>query len=90
MCEYLAWYRYPEPNGTHYLEDDLKQPDKVIEVFDYCQVGLAIITKTGWDFLMKHYGYEKLFQLDKESGWLDCSTIDEFIEWVQYYRSLED
>jgi len=121
MNEVLAYYRYPKPKGTSYFENELKQPDKVIEVFDYCQILRAYIrllrklsedcenvsesgsifailnefpeksiTKAGWDFLIKHYGYEKLFELDKISGWFDCSNIGEFIERVQYECDIWD
>ncbi|MCL1792276.1 MAG: hypothetical protein FWG34_00245 [Oscillospiraceae bacterium] len=83
MKEVLAWYKYPEPKGTYYFEEELKHPDKVTEIFDYCQILLAHISKAGWDFLTDYYGYEKLFLLNKKSGWFDCSAINEFIECVQ-------
>jgi hypothetical protein len=81
--EVLAWYRYPEPKGMNYFESDLMKSEKAIEVFDYCQILLAYISKAGWDFLIKHYGYEELYKLDKISGWFDSPTIDEFIEDIQ-------
>jgi len=83
VSELLAWYRYPVPNGTCYYENELKQLDKVIEVFDYCQILLAYISKEGWDFLITHYGYEGLFVLNDKSGWFDCSTVDELIECIK-------
>ena len=78
MNKVLAWYRYPEPRGTSYSEDDLKQPDKAAEVFDYCQILLAHISKSGWEFLASHYGFEKLFEFDNESGWHRCDSSDEY------------
>lgn len=41
-----------------YTRADLKDPDKVGELFDYCQILEAYITKSGWDFLINHYGYD--------------------------------
>ncbi|MCL2387062.1 MAG: hypothetical protein FWC89_05860 [Defluviitaleaceae bacterium] len=83
MSEVLAWYKYPLPKGTAYFENELKQPSIVIEIFDYCQILLAYITKAGWDFLIEYYGYDRLFILNEKSGWFDCSTIAEFIKYVQ-------
>lgn len=88
MNEVLAWYMYPEPKGKNYYEKDLSNPDIVIEVFDYCQILLAFITKPGWFYLVEHYGYEELFELDKKSCWIDCETIEEFKTWIDYYISI--
>ena len=52
----LAFYLYPfEPNKKfrEYTEDDLKDPKIVEELFDYCQILEAYITKDGWEFLTK-------------------------------------
>ena len=65
MNEVLAWYRYPEPKGKSYFEGDLKNPDIVVEIFDYCQILLAYITSNGWQFLINYYGYELLFDLNE-------------------------
>ena len=79
----LAYYIYPLPAGTKYYREDLVNADVVEQVFDYCQILLAIITKEGWEFLMDAYGYEKLYRIDKRSGWHDCETIEEYILQVQ-------
>ena len=52
----LAWYQWPEPDGTSYFEDDLADPQKVEGLFDYCQILLANITREGWRFLLKTHG----------------------------------
>lgn len=90
MNESLAWYMYPEPRGTHYDEKDLMNPHKVVEVFDYCQILLAYITKSGWEFLVGYYGYEVLYDLDTKSGWQNCESIDEYKECIAYEMSLTD
>ena len=85
----LGFYIYPLPGGTEYTAADLENPDKVIELFDYCAILEGMVTKEGWDFLIDLYGYEKLFQMDKESEliwWAD--SLEEFIEGVKYMRDI--
>lgn len=90
----LAYYLYPFiPNQDvkEYSKEDLMDPKKVEELFDYCQILEAYITKVGWQFLIEHYGYEKLFEIDKRSGWLSDrteNTLEEYIEWVKYEISI--
>ncbi len=62
------------------------------ELFDYCQILEAYITKQGWAFLIEHYGYEKLYEIDKKSGWLGDDTLEEYIASVEYeiYISSEE
>ena len=55
----------------------------VEELFDYCQILEAYITKDGWEFLTKYHGYEQLYEIDKRSGWFDEETIDAFKEAVK-------
>ena len=88
MSKVLAFYRYPEPKGTKYFRGDLTDPNTVIEVFNYCQILLAIITKAGWEFLIDHYGYEKLFELDRISDWKDCNSLTEYKAEIDYEMSI--
>ncbi len=90
MNDVLAWYMYPEPKGKSYFAEDLNNPDTVMEVFDYRQLLLAIITKSGWSYLISHYGYEKLFEINNKSGWLDCESIAEFISEIDYEVSIAE
>ena len=73
-------------------KEDLLKPEKVEELFDYCQILEAYITKTGWQFLIESYGYDKLYEIDKRSGWLsDQSTesnLEEYIERIKYEISI--
>lgn len=50
------------------------------KLFDYMQILLAVVSKEGWDFLIRKYGYERLFEINNRSGWIDSETLDEFIE----------
>lgn len=83
----LAFYFYPfVPNQDikEYTKEDLMNPNKVEELFDYCQILEAYITKSGWKFLIQHYGYKKLYEINNKSGWLDADNLDDFISWVEY------
>ena len=81
----LAFYHYPffeNQKCMEYTRDDLMNPDKVGELFDYCQILEAYITKSGWDFLINHYGYDGLYDIDKKSGWFDAENLEEFKLYV--------
>ena len=83
----LAFYHYPFNDNqeyTEYTKEDLMNPSKVEELFDYCQVLEAYISKSGWEFLIQYYGYEKLYQIDKKSGWLGAETLEEFKSYIDY------
>ena len=41
----LGWYQFPEPEGRGYREEDLRDPALVEELFDYCQILYAVISK---------------------------------------------
>ncbi|MCR5540640.1 MAG: hypothetical protein K6F71_07465 [Ruminococcus sp.] len=89
----LAYYFYPfEPNQNvrEYSKEQLMDTKIVETLFDYCQILEAYITKQGWAFLIDHYGYEKLYEIDKASGWIDADTLEEYKEWVQYYISISE
>ena len=91
----LAYYLYPfvqNRDVREYTKVDLLQPEKINELFDYCQILEAYITKKGWQFLIESYGYDKLYEIDKRSGWLsDQSTesnLEEYIERIKYEISI--
>ena len=91
----LAYYLYPfvqNRDVREYTKVDLLQPEKVKELFDYCQILEAYITKMGWQFLIVSYGYDKLYEIDKRSGWLtersSESSIEEYIERIKYEISI--
>lgn len=87
----LAYYHYPfvdNQDYREYTEEDLMKPEVVEELFDYCQILEASVTKKGWAFLIDFYGYEKLYEIDKISGWLDAETLEEYKAWVQYEISI--
>ena len=74
----LAYYYYPFKGNQElreYTKEELMDPNKVEELFDYCQILEAYITKEGWEFLIRHYGYEKLYEIDKKSGWFDAGGV---------------
>ena len=81
----LAWYQWPEPDGTYYLKDDLCDAERVKELFDYCQILLANITKEGWRFLIKTYGFSRLLAINVESGWFDEKDDQDAIAEIREY-----
>ena len=68
----LAFYLYPfEPHNKsiapiEYTKEDLMNPSKVEELFDYCQILEAYITRPGWEFLIQVHGYEGYTKSIKE------------------------
>ena len=84
----LAFYVYPLPQGTPFTSDDLSVSDNVEKLFDYMQILLAVVSKEGWNFLIQKYGYERLFEINSRSGWIDCETIEEFVEAVKYEKEI--
>ncbi|WP_435261856.1 hypothetical protein [Tenacibaculum sp. nBUS_03] len=76
--ECLAYRKYPEPNGTEYFEYDLKTDQQIIELFDYCQILEAVINKNGWIYLINKFGFEKMFELNNKSGWMNCESLSEY------------
>lgn len=83
----VAYRIYPLPNGRVYTEEDFTTLDDVIGLFDYCQIMEAMISKRGWDFLIKKFGIEELYRADCKSGWYCCETLEEYVGWVEYERS---
>lgn len=84
----LAWYMYPEPTGRYYSQTELKNPETVEEIFDYCQILLAIITGRGWWFLLDTYGVNGLLEINNRSGWFSDESREEAIEDLYYYSRL--
>ena len=84
----IAYRIYPLPNGTVYTEDDIKTVDDIAELFDYCQILEAVITKNGWNYLIEKFGMDKLFLADKKSCWFDCDTMDEFKNAIEYEKNI--
>lgn len=74
----LAFGIYPLPDGTRYRKQDLMDKEVVETLFDHCQILQAAIFEDGWKFLLSYHGYDVLFAINKQSGWFDCETIDEF------------
>ena len=84
----IAYRIYPLPNGTVYTEDNVRTIDDVVEIFDYCQISEAMISKKGWNYLIERFGTEKLYQADKESGWFAGDSVEDFICELEYERSV--
>ena len=78
----LAYYCYsPAPCGNYreISAEELKDPKKVESLFNLCQIYEANITADGWHFLIGQYGFQRLYEIDKESGWFDEDTLEEYV-----------
>lgn len=81
----LAFYHYPfvQNQGIReYTKADLSHASKVEELFDYCQILEAYITKSGWEYLIRRYGYDGLYEIDRRSGWFDTDSLEEFEQCI--------
>lgn len=84
----LAFYICPDPDMNcserrEYSQEELSDPKKVEELFDYCQILHAYITEDGWSFLISHYGWEKLYEINNLSGWFDAENTDDYKDYVK-------
>lgn len=86
----LAFYLYPfEPRNesiapVEYTKEELMSPSKVEELFDYCQILEAYITRAGWEFLIQVHGYEGLYKINQRSGWFpEEESLEEFKLTIQ-------
>ena len=75
----VAFRIYPLPNGKTYTEEDVKTLKDVEELFDYCQIYEATISNEGWNFLIDTFGIEGLYKADKQSGWFNSGSLEEFV-----------
>jgi hypothetical protein len=71
--ELLATTTCPAPGGTRYVERDLCDPDKVVELFACAHLSLARITREGWRFLWSQYGLEGLLAVNRCAEWFDVA-----------------
>lgn len=81
---YMAWYKYPEPQGKEYSEQDVENQSIVQEIFDYCQINLAIISKYGWKKIIQFHGVSAILDINRKSGWFDGDDDREALEDIKY------
>ena len=78
-------------NIEEYTKQDLIDPEVIKMICRcYCYYGIHI-TRSGWEFLIEHYGYEGLYKIDKScgNGFYDqrsseCAdnSLEEYIKWI--------
>ncbi|MBQ7522031.1 MAG: hypothetical protein IJU14_04030 [Clostridia bacterium] len=81
----------------HFYENDLKNIETVKRLFwcgksaepdeDNWATPFFTIYPEGWEFLIKHYGYETLFEINREVEWLNTEDIFLFKADIQKKRS---
>ncbi len=52
-------------NIEEYTENDLADPETIKIICNMYCAYIIHITKTGWNFMIEHYGYEGLYEIDK-------------------------
>lgn len=67
-ADVLAW-RNDQGAGNLFTAADLKQADRVKEIFAACKEAQGYVTADGWAFLFSVWSMEKLLEIDGESGW---------------------
>ena len=63
----------------------MRDPDKVRQLFDYCQILLATVSREGWKFLINTYGLSRVVTINRESGWFDEEDDQEAIKEIKAY-----
>ncbi len=81
----MAWYQYPEPQGKEYSEQEVENRSIVQEIFDYCQINLAVISKHGWKKIIHFHGIDVILEINQKSGWFDYNNDLEALEGIKYY-----
>ena len=70
--------------GHRSAEKTWKAVEKVEELFDYCQILEAYITRAGREFLIQVHGYEGLYKINQRSGWFpEEESLEEFKLTIQ-------
>lgn len=75
-ADVLAW-RNEQGAGKLYTAADLKQADKVKEVFAAGKAALGYITAEGWAFLFSVWSMEDLLKIDQDTGWFHSGKEEE-------------
>ena len=52
-------------NIVEYTQNDLADPEAIKEICNMYCAYMIHITKTGWKFMIEHFGYEGLYVIDK-------------------------
>lgn len=74
--EPLAW-RKSQGSEDLYTTSDLKDPEKVKEIFAACKQAQGYITANGWAFLFSSWNLKSLLELDLDTGWFHSGNVEE-------------
>lgn len=75
-AEALAW-RSGKGKEVLYTAADLRDSEKVKDIFAAGKEGQGYITADGWAFLFKIWQMEDLLKIDQESGWFHSGKPEE-------------
>ncbi len=79
-------------NIEEYTKEELMNPEEVRDVLRWNYVEWLYITKSGWEFLIEHYGYDGLYEIDKSNkygfySWSSAAgkdnSLSAYIEWIK-------
>lgn len=85
--EILAFEHFGAELGKDYYLSELKTDQEIEMLFDLCQIQRANIRDIGWKYLFEKVGIDRIYQIDKKSGWFDTENEKEWIESI-YYQAL--
>lgn len=85
--EILAFEYFGSEIGKDYYLNDLETDEQIEMLFDLCQILRANITDVGWKYLFEKISIQRIYQIDKKSGWFDTENEKDWIESI-YYHSL--
>lgn len=80
----LAFEYYGSEMGKNYFIEDFQTDNQVEMLFDLAQILQVNITSLGWQQLFENFGIQRLFTIDKKSGWMDTDNENEWIESIIY------
>ncbi|HHB78084.1 MAG TPA: hypothetical protein ENK85_02480 [Saprospiraceae bacterium] len=78
----LARYIYPKPKGIALYPENLNREEAVVQLFAACRSLQGVIYAKGWEFLGQRYGLEKLYEIDRKSGWFGSKNEKEWLEAI--------
>lgn len=82
----LAFECFGAQIGKSWYAEDFQNDKDVERAFDLAQIQQLFITAEGWQYLFESFGIEKLFEIDRKSGWFE--TEDGEGEWLESIYSI--
>lgn len=75
-AEPVAW-RNNQGSEKIYTADELKDPEKIKEIFAACKAAQGYITAKGWERLFSFRSMKQLLELDESPAWFHSGNREE-------------